>query len=70
MNELSQMADADLPSTSIKMVYFDIDGTLLNQQGEYPSQLKAAIARIQALGVKRRLPQAGRNLPRSGSLMI
>lgn len=52
MNELSQMADADLPSTSIKMVYFDIDGTLLNQQGEYPSQLKAAIARIQALGVK------------------
>ena len=69
MNELSQMADADLPSTSIKMVYFDIDGTLLNQQGEYPSQLKAAIAHP-GLGVKRRLPQAGRNLPRSGSLMI
>ncbi|MEY4588252.1 MAG: hypothetical protein RL497_328 [Pseudomonadota bacterium] len=52
MNELIHLKDADLPSTPIKLVYFDIDGTLLNQHGEYPSQLKTAIARIQHLGIK------------------
>lgn len=52
MNELMQVADADLPSTPIKLVYFDIDGTLLNQQGEYPIQLKSALLRIQNMGVQ------------------
>lgn len=52
MNELIHIADADLPQTPIKLVYFDIDGTLLNQQGEYPSQLKSALQRIHNKGVK------------------
>ncbi len=52
MNELIQIAAADLPTTPIKLVYFDIDGTLLNQQGEYPSQLKTALQRIKARGIK------------------
>ncbi|HMW49203.1 MAG TPA: HAD family hydrolase [Marinagarivorans sp.] len=52
MNELIQIADADLPTTPIKLVYFDIDGTLLNQHGQYPSQLQSALRRIQNMGVK------------------
>lgn len=52
MNELIHIGDADLPTTPIKLVYFDIDGTLLNQQGEYPSQLKAALLRIHNMGIK------------------
>lgn len=52
MNQLEHIADKDLPNTAIKLVYFDIDGTVLNQHGEYPSQLRAAITRIQNLGVK------------------
>jgi 5-amino-6-(5-phospho-D-ribitylamino)uracil phosphatase len=49
---LVHINDKDLPSTPIKLVYFDIDGTLLNQHGEFPDQLAAAIKRIQGLGVK------------------
>jgi 5-amino-6-(5-phospho-D-ribitylamino)uracil phosphatase len=52
MNKLEHVADKDLPKTAIKLVYFDIDGTLLDQFGEYPNQLRAAISRIQNLGVK------------------
>ncbi|HEY6527152.1 MAG TPA: HAD family hydrolase [Cellvibrionaceae bacterium] len=52
MNELMYIADADLPRTQIKLIYFDIDGTLLNQHGEYPSELQSALARVQNLGIK------------------
>jgi 5-amino-6-(5-phospho-D-ribitylamino)uracil phosphatase len=52
MNELMNIADADLPRTPIKLIYFDIDGTLLNQHGEYPSQLRSALTSIQNLGIK------------------
>lgn len=52
MNHLEAIADAALPKADIKLVYFDVDGTLLNQHGEYPDQLHRAIKAIQSAGVK------------------
>lgn len=52
MNHLEAMADADLPKPDIKLVYFDVDGTLLNQHGEYPDQLHRAVKAISQAGIK------------------
>lgn len=49
---LSAVADADLPRSDIKLVLFDIDGTLLGLDGHYSPATAREIARIQSLGIK------------------
>lgn len=49
---LSQVNDSALPATKIKLVFFDIDGTLIDAKGTYSTNTTEAIKRIQRLGVK------------------
>ena len=39
-------------ASGIRLVYFDIDGTLLNSKAELPDSAIAQIQRIQRLGIK------------------
>lgn len=48
---LEQLTDIPL-SAPIKLVFFDIDGTLLDKDGHYSAELRSQIARIRRSGVK------------------
>lgn len=50
--QLSQLSDASLASLDIKVVFFDVDGTLLRADGTYSAATAAQISRIQKLGIK------------------
>jgi 5-amino-6-(5-phospho-D-ribitylamino)uracil phosphatase len=49
---LDELPDSVLPRQDIRLVYFDIDGTLLDKSGAYPSSLLPAIERLHRLGIK------------------
>lgn len=49
---LASCDDKNLPKKPVKLAFFDIDGTILNVEGEYSQTLVAQIKRIKALGVK------------------
>ena len=40
------------PKSDIKVAFFDVDGTLLDADGNYPKRLARSLRRAQALGVK------------------
>lgn len=48
---LEEISEADLPTQPIKLVFFDIDGTLLGLDGTYSQATLREIKRIQALGI-------------------
>lgn len=49
---LAELGVNDLPETAVKLIFFDIDGTLLDREGGYGAALKSAIRRVQAKGIK------------------
>ncbi|BFM11319.1 Cof-type HAD-IIB family hydrolase [Simiduia litorea] len=48
---LEQLAQSELPASSIRLAYFDIDGTLLDADGALSATVAQAIKRIQQQGV-------------------
>ena len=48
---LEQLAQSELPTSPIRLAFFDIDGTLLDAQGLLPQGVITAIRRIQRQGV-------------------
>lgn len=49
---LTNLSDNQLPGNEIKLVFFDIDGTLLGLDGNYSSATAIAIEKIRRLGIK------------------
>lgn len=49
---LDVISDKDLPKPDIRLVFFDIDGTLLGLDGSYSAATAREIKRIQSLGIK------------------
>lgn len=49
---LASCSDDQLPKKPVKLAFFDIDGTLLDIEGEYSQALIEEITRIKELGVK------------------
>ncbi len=49
--DLTQLAPEQLEKPPIKLVYFDIDGTLLNTDGRYSQTVKSAMLRLQERGI-------------------
>lgn len=49
---LKEINNRDLPANTIKLVFFDIDGTLIDASGDYSKRTKSQISRIQKQGIK------------------